>query len=96
MNLDMAITRYTVAEVAAKALRVQGYNLPVSTRTVSPFSDMTMEVSSAPYVLALVDAKIVQGTTLSNGNVVYYGVNAFRRSEVAVVVYNMMAYRSAG
>lgn len=96
VNLDMAITRYTVAEVAAKALRVQGYNLPVSTRTVSPFSDMTMEVSSAPYVLALVDAKIVQGTTLSNGNVVYYGVNAFRRSEVAVVVYNMMAYRSTG
>ena len=96
VNLDMAITRYTVAEVAAKALRVQGYNLPASTRTVSPFSDMTMEVSSAPYVLALVDAKIVQGTTLSNGNVVYYGVNAFRRSEVAVVVYNMMAYRSAG
>lgn len=95
INLDMAITRYTVAEVTAKALRAQGCSLPASARTTSPFSDMTMDVSSAPYVLSLLDAKIIQGTTRSDGTVVFYGVNALRRSEIAVIVYNMTAYRSS-
>ena len=84
-----------MAEVTAKALRAQGYNLPVSARTTSPFSDMTMDVSSAPYVLSLLDAKIIQGTTLNNGTVVFYGINALRRSEIAVIVYNMTVYRSS-
>lgn len=93
IDLDLAITRYTIAEVAAKAMAVQGRSLPASTRTVSPFADMSMSVSSAPYVLSLLEAGIVKGTDLSNGTTVFYGVNAIRRSEIAVIVYRMREYR---
>lgn len=90
VGLDRKISRYTIAEIAAKALK-----LPASSRTVSPFSDMSMTVTSAPYVLSLVDAGIVNGTADSTGAVNYYGVNSIRRCEMAVIIYRMNTYRSA-
>lgn len=90
VGLDRKISRYTIAEIAAKALK-----LPTSARTESPFSDMSMTVTSAPYVLALYDAAIVNGTADSKGAVNYYGVNSIRRSEMAVIIYRMNTYRAA-
>lgn len=87
---DRKINRYSIAEIAAKALK-----LPVSTQTTSPFSDMSMSVSSAPYVLSLYDAKIVGGSTNSKGEVVYYGVNSIRRSEMAVIIQRMYNHAEA-
>lgn len=85
--LDRKITRYTIAEIAAKAMK-----LPQTTLKTSPFSDMTTTVSSAPYVLALYEAKIVEGTTQSNGTVKFYGVNSITRAEMATIVWRINNY----
>ena len=89
-NLDNNISRYAIAEIAAKALK-----LPSSTLTTSPFNDMAMTNASASYVLSLYEAGIVEGTTLSNGQVMYYGVNAIRRSEMATIVWRMYNYKTS-
>lgn len=89
-TLDKNISRYDIAEVAAKALK-----LPSSTLKTSPFSDMAMSHASASYVLAMYEAGIVEGTTQSNGQVVYYGVNAIRRSEIATIIQRIYNYKSA-
>lgn len=85
--LDRKIDRYTIATIAAKAMR-----LPLSTATVSPFSDMGIGDPAAPYVMALYEAKILEGTTLSNGKVVYYGVNSITRSQMAAIVWRINNY----
>lgn len=86
--LDRKITRYTIAEIAAKAMK-----LPQTTVQTSPFSDMAMTVTSAPYVLALYEAKIVEGTTQTNGTVKYYGVNSITRAEMATIVWRINNYK---
>lgn len=53
---------------------------------------MTTTVSSAPYVLALYEAKIVEGTTQSNGTVKFYGVNSITRAEMATIVWRINNY----
>ena len=90
VNLDRIISRYAIADIAAKALK-----LPASTRTVSPFSDMSLTATSAPSVLALYDAGIIQGTTTLTGEVKYYGVNSITRAQIALIVYRMNAYAAA-
>lgn len=85
--LDRKINRYTIAEIAAKAMK-----LPQTTLTASPFSDMAMTVSSAPYVLALYEAQIVEGTTQTNGTVKFYGVNSITRAEMATIVWRINNY----
>ena len=82
--LDKKITRYAIAEIAAKAMKLSS-----ATLTASPFSDMAMTVSSAPYVLALYEAGIVEGTTLSNGTVKFYGINSITRAEMATIVWRI-------
>ena len=56
---------------------------------------MAMTNASASYVLSLYEAGIVEGTTLSNGQVMYYGVNAIRRSEMATIVWRMYNYKTS-
>ena len=46
-------------------------------------------------MLSLYEAGIVEGTTLSNGQVMYYGVNAIRRSEMATIVWRMYNYKTS-
>ena len=86
--LDRKITRYTIAEIADKAMR-----LPQTGLKASPFSDMAMTVSSAPSVLALYEAGIVEGTKRSDGTVRFYGVNSITRSEMATIVWRINNYR---
>ena len=85
-HLDRKIARYAIAEIAARALK-----LPKPTTTVSPFSDMEMSNGYAPYVLALYEAKIVEGSPV-NGELKYYGVNSIRRSEVAAIIWRINNY----
>lgn len=85
-DLNRKISRYAIAEIAAKALK-----LPKSTAGTSPFSDMTMTSTYAPYVLALYEAKIVEGSQV-NGQVKFYGVNSIRRSEMATIVWRINGY----
>jgi hypothetical protein len=85
-TLDRKISRATIAEIAAKALK-----LPDTTLTTSPFSDLSMDDEAAPYILALYEAGIVEGTTVGT-EVKYYGVNSIRRQEIATVIWRINNY----
>jgi hypothetical protein len=87
--LDRKISRNTIAEIAAKALK-----LPKTTLTVSPFSDLSMSDDAAPYVLALYEAGIVEGTVVGD-SVNYYGVNSIRRKEIATVIWRINNYSAS-
>lgn len=84
VDLDRNISRYAIAEIAAKALK-----LPSSTLTKSPFADMDLSVSSAPYVLALYENDIMKGNSTPTGEINFLGTNAIRRREIAAVIWRM-------
>lgn len=87
VDLSRKITRYAIAEMAAKAMR-----LPKPTSTQSPFTDMTMNNPAAPFVLALYEAGIVGGTEQADGTYKYYGVNSIIRSEFAKIIWGINNY----
>lgn len=88
-HLDRAIDRNTIAQIAAKAMK-----LPASTRIVSPFADVAVGSTYASYIFALYDAGIITGSTDSKtGATVYYGPNAIRRSEMSVIVWRINNYK---
>jgi hypothetical protein len=87
--LDRKISRAAIAEIAAKALK-----LTKTTLTASPFADLDMTDASAPYILALYEAGIVEGTQVGD-SVYYYGVNSIRRREIATIIWRINSY-SAG
>lgn len=86
--LDRKISRNVIAEIACKAMKLKSSSL-----TASPFSDVSMSDSYAPYILSLYEAKIINGTTLSNGQVKYYGVNSIKRSEIAAIIWRIYNYK---
>ena len=92
-QLDRRISRNAIAEIAAKALK-----LPLSTLTASPFTDMQMSDAAATYVLPLYEASIIVGTEKPEGSgiVYFYGGNAIRRSEMAVIIWRINNYRRTG
>lgn len=85
--LDRKIDRNTIAQIAAKALK-----LPASTLTTSPFSDVVVGTTYASYIFSLYDAGIITGDSTS-GTARFYGVNSIRRSEMAVIVWRMNNYK---
>lgn len=90
-RLDKRIDRYTIAAIAARALK-----LPLPTGNTSPFADMEMSEETALYVLSLYEAGIVKGSADRDQNLVYYGNNAIRRSEMAVIIWRMYNYKNTG
>ena len=92
-QLDRRISRNAIAEIAAKALK-----LPLSTLTASPFTDLQMTDAAATYVLPLYEKGIIVGTEKPEGSgiVYFYGSNAIRRSEMAVIIWRINNYRSTG
>lgn len=90
-QLDKRIDRYTIATIAAKAL-----DLPLPTGNTSPFHDMEMTHASALYVLSLYEAGIIKGSVDKDKNLVYYGANAIRRSEMAVIIWRMYNFKRTG
>ena len=85
--LTRVIARNEIAQIAAKAMK-----LPASALTTSPFSDVVVGSTYAPYIFSLYDAGIITGTELANGTTVYYGVNAITRAEMAVIVWRINNY----
>ncbi|MBR2894263.1 MAG: S-layer homology domain-containing protein [Oscillospiraceae bacterium] len=84
--LDRKISRNVIAQIAAKAMK-----LPESKLTASPFVDVTVGSTYAPYIFALYDAGIVMGDN-SSGSAKYYGVNSITRAEMAVIVWRINNY----
>lgn len=90
IGLDKRLSRYAIAEIAAKALK-----LPAPKGTESPFIDMEMSHSSAPYVLALYEAGIVKGSGTPD-QLKYQGTYAITRGEMAAIIWRMYNYQNYG
>lgn len=88
---DRKISRYTISEVAAKAL-----HLPTNAVQTSAFADMAVNEASAPYVMALYTAGIVNGSKDETGKVNFKGTYAIRRSEMSVIIWRINNYNRTG
>lgn len=88
INLDQKISRYAIAEITSKALNLS------PTTDGSPFSDVPTSIPSAPYVLALYQTGIIQGSTSPSGSLVYDGDSFIKRSEIAAIIWRIDNYRS--
>ena len=77
MDLDAAISRLEIAQLAAKAL-----SLPAST-TQSPFAD-----SSDPAVLSLYDAGVLEGSQ-ENGKTLFKPNDRITRAEITTIIWRM-------
>ena len=86
-KLDKNVSRYTIAEIAVKALKLS----PVENATVSPFTDMALTHPSAKYVLPLYQRSIITGDDNK-----FLGVNAITREEFAAVVWRIQCYVQTG
>lgn len=90
-HLDRAIDRNTIAQIAAKAMK-----LPASTIITSPFADVSVGSTYASYIFSLYEAGIITGSVDSKtGSTVYYGPNAIKRSEMSVIVWRINNYNKA-
>lgn len=91
-GLDRYTDRYTIAEIAAKAMKLA----PVQNPACSPFADMPLTNASTKYVLSLYNAEIVTGSVNKSGQTVYYGINAITREEFATIVWRIQSYMQNG
>lgn len=83
--LRQEITRGELAELAAAAMKLK---LPTRIKE-SPFQDVPTTSSSAAAIVALYEAGIVEGTTLSNGQALYHPDAPLRRSEIAAIIWRI-------
>lgn len=91
-DLNRRVSRYVIAEIAARALKLT----PVAV-TVSPFSDMKPTDASAPYVMALYNTRIIEGSEdAATKTMVFTGTLGIRRKEFAAIIWRMMNYVQTG
>lgn len=91
-DLDRRVSRYTIAEIAAKAMK-----LPVSAVTVSPFSDMAVTEATGPYVMALYNIGVITGSKDDVTNtMIYQGSMAIRRKDFSAIIWRVRNYVSTG
>jgi len=79
-NLDASITRYEIADIAAKALEI------TSSGAASVFAD-----TSSTSVMALYEAAIVEGS-LDTGSRTYNGNADIKRSEISAIISRIAKY----
>ena len=91
-DLNRLVSRYVIAEIAARAMK-----LPPVSVTVSPFSDMKPTDASAPYVMALYTTRNIEGSEdAATKTMVYMGTMGIRRREFAAIIWRMMNYVQTG
>ena len=88
--LDRIVSRYEIAVITAK-----GMNLPLAAVTASPFSDMAISESAAPYVMALYNIGVLIGTGDAGSNP-YQGTMAIRRKDISIIVWRVRNYVETG
>ena len=84
VDLNAAITRQQMAQLAAKALGLNTADLS----SVNPFTD-----TSDPYVRALNAAGIVEGY-FSNGTSTFKSNNTLTRGQISAIVWRMQQYQA--
>lgn len=91
-TLDRRINRYDIAIIAANAMRLT----PVAV-TASPFSDMEVTASAAPYVMALYNIGVFTGSEDDvTHTLVFQGNLGIRRREFAAVIWRVQNYVKTG
>lgn len=92
-RLDRPIDRYTIAQITARAMKLQP-----AVYTASPFADMQLTHAAAPSVIALQQLSILIGSANpSNANqMVYYGEYAIKRCDFAVIIWRVQNYMRTG
>ena len=92
-NLNRPVDRYTIAQITARAMKLQP-----AVYTVSPFADMELTDSAAPSVIALQQLSILIGSASSSNadQMVYYGKYAIKRCDFAVIIWRVQNYMRTG
>lgn len=89
-TLSRPVDRYTIAGIAARAMRLQ---MPAV--AVSPFADMEAGHAAAPAVSALQKIGVLIGNN-KNGQLVYQGAYAIKRCDFAIIIWRMQNYARTG
>lgn len=89
--LERNISRYDIAEITSRAMKLTAVAV-----ASSPFTDMEATDAYAPYVMSLYNAGIITGDTDKNGQPIYNGKYAIRRSEFAAVIWRVQNYVRTG
>lgn len=87
-NLDRAVDRYTIAEITARAMK-----LNLTPLTTSPFADMAVNNAAAPAVGALHSIGVLIG---SGTPAVYQGEYAIKRCDFAIIIWRVQNYMETG
>lgn len=87
-RLDRPVDRYTIAEITARAMK-----LNMSSLTVSPFADMAVSDTAAPAVGALHGIGVLIG---SGTPAVYQGKYAIMRCDFAIIIWRVQNYMRTG
>lgn len=91
-DLNRLVSRYTIAEIAARAMK-----LTPAAVTTSPFSDMAATHASGPYVMALYNTRVIEGSKDEKTNtMVFQGTMGIRRKEFAAIIWRMQNYVKTG
>lgn len=85
VSLNAPITRGELAELAAGAMELK---LPDALKS-TPFQDVPPSSAAAPAIMALYEAGIVEGSTLSGGQAVYRPDSPLLRSEIAAIIWRI-------
>ena len=89
--LREAITRGELAQLAAATLKL---TLPADLKE-APFQDVSPADAAAPAIAALKEAGVLEGTTLSDGQVVYRPAQSLLRGEIAAIVWRIQQAKEA-
>jgi len=90
-RLDRPVDRYTIAEITARAMRLQPGAV-----SVSPFADMAADHASAPAVTLLNQLGILIGSTNKNNQMIYQGQYAIKRCDFAIIIWRVQNYVRTG
>lgn len=90
-RLDRPVDRYTIAEITARAMKLQTPAI-----TSSPFADMAVTVTAAPAVAALNRIGVLIGSANANNQMIYQGEYAIRRCDFAIIIWRVQNYMRTG
>lgn len=91
-DLNRLVSRYAIAEIAARAMK-----LTPAAVTASPFADMAATYEKAPYVVALYNTGVIEGSEdAATKKIVYQGTMGIRRREFAAIIWRMQNYVQTG
>ena len=90
-RLDRPVDRYMIAEITARAMKLQ-----TAAVAVSPFADMPVNNTAAPAVAALHQIGVLIGSANKDNQMVYQGEYAIKRCDFAIIIWRVQNYVRTG